>query len=300
MQPSSQSMPQESETSVDIVICVHNAVEHVRRCLESLVRCTDVRHSVILVDDGSDTACHDELTRYANSSLHYTLIRNEQSRGYTRAANQGLRQSRADVVVLLNSDAIVTRQWLDRLLECGSSDPRIGIVGPLSNAAAYQSIPKLFEENDVWSQNPFPDGWDLEDVAAVVSQIAPRVFPRVAFINGFCFAIKRPVIDAIGYFDEESFPEAYGEEDDYCLRAAAAGFTLAVADHAYVYHARAQSYSYERRRAALKRAGTAALLRKHGGKRMRAGLAQLYDEPTLAMIRRELSLYLETTSPPGR
>ena len=32
--------------------------------------------------------------------------------------------------------------------------------------------------------------------------------------------IKRGLIDQIGYLDEERFGDGYGEENDYCLRAA--------------------------------------------------------------------------------
>jgi GT2 family glycosyltransferase len=171
-----------------------------------------------------------------------------------RAANQGLRATTAEYVVLLNSDTIVTQGWLQRLLECGESDPRIGIIGPLSNAASWQSVPLLQAGGD-WATNPLPDGYSVDDVAEVVSSSSRKVFPRVPFINGFCFVVKRSLMDTIGYLDEEMFPEGYGEENDYCLRAADAGFELAVADHAYVFHAKSRSYSHERRH----------LLRKPGG-----------------------------------
>jgi len=115
----------------------------------------------------------------------------------------------------------------------------------------------------------------------------------VPFVNGFCFAIKRAVVDAIGYFDEESFPDGYGEENDYCLRAADAGFELAIADHAYVYHAKSRSYSHERRRE-LGKTGRSALLRKHATERMVTGQALLRDEPALAKMRLALGTLLKT------
>jgi GT2 family glycosyltransferase len=230
-------------TSINVVVCIHDALDDVCRCLASLVLHTDARHRLILVDDGSARPCRDEVFSFARTHSQCTLIRNDQARGYTKAANQGLRASNAELVVLLNSDTIVTPMWLERLAECAASDPKIGVVGPLSNAAGYQSIPLRFDEDGGWALNPLPPGWGPDQVAAVLASIAPRAFPRVTFVNGFCFGIKRVVIDSIGYLDEAGFPDAYGEEDDYCLRAAAAGFELAVADHAYVYHAGSRSYA---------------------------------------------------------
>jgi GT2 family glycosyltransferase len=138
----------------------------------------------------------------------------------------------------------------------------------------------------------------VDAVADVVARIAPRAFPRVPWIHGFCFAVKRQVIDAIGYLDEVAFPKGYAEEYDYCMRAANAGFALAIADHAYVYHAQSQSFSNERLRASLKRAGVAALIRKHGRERVTESLAWLNDEPTLADLRLQLRHLLQETSPP--
>ena len=272
------------ETTAEVVICVHDAIDDVRQCLTSVATHTASRHRLILVDDGSGPACRAELERFAAAQPAVTLLRNDEPEGYTRSANRGLREARADFVVLLNSDTIVTPDWLERLIECVASDSRIGIVGPLSNAATFQSVPRRFDTDLEWALNPLPTGWTPDDVAAVIDANAPRAFPRVGLINGFCFGITRAVIDAIGYFDEAAFPEAYGEEQDYCLRATRAGFTLAIADHAYVYHAWSRSYGRYRRQA-LKDAGSAALMRKHGEERIRTALEMTSDDVTLEAMR---------------
>jgi len=282
-------------STADVVICVRDALEDVRRCLASLARQTDERHRLILVDDGSGEETRAALERFAGAHPRAALIRNERPVGYTRAANQGLRRATADLVVLLNSDTVVTPGWLDRLIECAESDQAIGIVGPLSNAASWQSVPDLYEGGD-WALNPPPPGWGPNEVAAVVAAVSARAFPRVAFVNGFCFAVKRRVIEAIGLLDEEAFPEGYGEENDYCLRAAAAGFGLAIADHAYVYHAKSKSFSHERRRE-LSRRGAAALRAKHGPGVIEAGVARLREEPALAAVRAAVGRALRETSP---
>lgn len=279
----------------EIVICVHNALDDVRLCLASVTAYTASCHRIVLIDDGSEADCREELERFAESQATVTLLRNEERTGYTRAANRGLRESRAGLVVLLNSDTIVTPGWLERLQECAESDARIGIVGPLSNAATFQSVPERYSSGREWALNPLPAGWGAEDVAAAVAAIAPRAFPRVGVLNGFCFGITRAVIEAIGYFDEAAFPDGYGEEVDYCLRATKAGFALAVADHAYVYHAANRSYGAERREA-LKQASRAAQLGKHKAKRIRAAISQTYADPTLCKLRDGIASVLNSGS----
>ena len=248
--------------SVAIIVCVHNALSDVTRCLESVLSQTFPPYSLILVDDGSDEATKNFLERFS-AGQNAQLIRNSTAKGYTLAANQGLRSSStADFAVLLNSDTIVSAQWLDRMIMCAESDPQVGMVGPLSNTASWQSIPEILINGD-WADNELPQGMDIGTMASVVAARSARLYPRIPLLNGFCMLVKRKLINEIGIFDEESFGQGYGEENDYCLRTRAAGWSLALADDVYVYHAQSKSYSHERRKTLSLRAGE-NLARKHG------------------------------------
>ena len=67
----------------------------------------------------------------------------------------------SEAIVLLNSDTIVTEHWLTKLYDAlFNGDPKIQIVGPLSNAASFQSLPNLKDPvTGGWSINPYPLGW---------------------------------------------------------------------------------------------------------------------------------------------
>ncbi len=273
----------ERTASVDIIVCVHNALDDVRRCLESVVRYTTSPYTLILVDDGSDAPVQEYLRRFAETQ-GVTLLRNERARGYTRAANQGLRASMGDYALLLNSDTVVTPGWLDGMVACAVSDERIGLVGPLSNTASWQSVPKTLNEQGDWAANALPEGVDIAEMAARIRRASARLYPRIPFLNGFCLMIRRQVLDTVGYFDEETFGAGYGEENDYCLRARQAGWELAVADDVYVYHAQSKSYSHERRRQLALRADE-KLAAKHGQPRITQGVRLCRENPVLAGIR---------------
>jgi len=247
--------------AVDIIICVHNALEDVRKCLESVLHHTCPPYALIVVDDGSGTETCDYLERFATDNAAQ-LIRNESARGYTLAANQGIRASRSPYVVLLNSDTVVSSEWLDRMVACAESDPDIGIVGPLSNTASWQSIPDIEQDGD-WSNNPLPAEMTVEEMAWQVAIYSGRLYPRIPFLNGFCLLIKRDLMDEIGEFDEQNFAQGYGEENDYCFRSRQVGWSLAIADDVYIYHAQSKSYSTERRRLLCEHAGQ-VLARKYG------------------------------------
>jgi len=211
-------------------------------------------------------------------------LRNEDAKGYAKAANQGLNHSKADYVVLLNSDTIVSPQWLDRLVQCAEEDFQVGLVGPLSNTASWQSIPEQFDESGDWAKNPLPEGLAAADYGKMVAYYSGRVYPRIPFLNGFCLLTKRQVIGQIGYFDDQTFADGYGEENDYCLRASKAGWHLSVADDAYVYHAQSQSYSHERRKMLTER-GNKALAIKHGQQIINKGVEVCRYERVLQGVR---------------
>ena len=268
--------------AVDIIICVHNALEDVKKCLESVLRHTPPPYELILVDDGSSAETQDYLERFAKDN-HAQLIRNESARGYTLAANQGLRASRSPYVMLLNSDTVVSAEWIDRMIACAESDPTIGIVGPLSNTASWQSIPDI-EHNGDWSNNPLPVGMTVEEMARQVAIYSGRLYPRIPFLNGFCLLIKQALIEEIGELDEQNFAQGYGEENDYCFRTRQAGWSLAIADDVYIYHAQSKSYSTERRRLLCEHAGQ-VLASKYGQSSIEEGVYFCQSNRVLEGIR---------------
>lgn len=276
---------------VDIVICVHNALSDVQNCLESIRQYTAPPYSLILVDDGSAAPARDYLANFFQSHSNVKLLRNELPLGYTKAANQGLRQASAEYILLLNSDTIVTPGWLDRLIACVTSNPRIGLAGPLSNAASWQSIPELMDAGD-WATNLLPPGVSLEEMACLVARYSARLYPAIPFLNGFCLLLRRQALQEIGYFDEETFGAGYGEENDYVLRARQAGWQTALADDTYIYHAQSRSYSHDRRKTLSERASL-LLAKKHGSSLISQGLAICRHDRVLEGIRARSRVMLD-------
>ena len=288
--PRREAAPVES-TGVDVVVCVHNALDHVRRCLDSIIANTTVDYRLIVVNDGSGEATTLWLRRFAVRWPVVQLIETGGPVGYTCAANQGLRTSSRGKVVLLNSDTIVPRLWLEGLLTCMASDESVGIVGPLSNAASWQSIPERSDGQGGWAVNDLPSGYNVDEFSELVHRVSEFRFPRVSFLNGFCLLIDRRVIDRVGYLDEESFPRGYGEENDYCLRAREAGFDLAVADHCYVYHAKSKSFG-SANRDKLAKDGHEALFRKYGRALVEVGTDAVRNSLELAAIRSRVMSFI--------
>jgi GT2 family glycosyltransferase/glycosyltransferase involved in cell wall biosynthesis len=243
--------------SIDIVVPVYNAPDDVRTCVDSVLAHTDRRHRVTLIDDASPdpriAQYFDELR--AQALPHVTLLVNPVNLGFTGTANRGFALSRRDVV-LLNSDTIVSRGWLDALMRCAASDPAIGTITPFSNNAEILSYPR-FCVNNAW-----PDGADPSPRADAFARAAVPTYPDLPTGVGFCFYVRRALLDDIGGFDP-GYGAGYGEENDFCLRAAAHGWRNVLADDAFVAHTGGRSF--RDLKAALVPKNSATLLARHPG-----------------------------------
>ena len=277
---------------VTVVIPVFNALEETLGCLDSLNGTTTVPLLASVIDDASDAPVREALVAYAADKPWIRIHSFAQNRGYTSAADYGIRDARTEWVVLLNSDTVVTRGWLEGMLACARSLPDIAFVGPVSNAASYQSVPELYDATGKWKLNQLPSGVTPEDMASIVRQVSAREYPLVPLLNGFCTLMKRSAFIELGGLNVTAFPQGYGEENDLCLRAIKAGLKLAVADDVYVYHVKSASFGGMRRKE-LSKNGDAALKKLHPEIDIAALTGSLRETPTLVALRRSVAAQLE-------
>ncbi|WP_426315281.1 glycosyltransferase [Methylobacterium fujisawaense] len=225
--------------------------------------------TLLAVNDRSpDPELTADLARLAGRGLFH-LVENERNLGFVRSVNRalGLRQGRA--VVLLNSDAQVFGDWLDRLVahaepEAGpgaapraeaGAGLRVGSVTPLSNNATICSYPR-FNAN-----NTMPLEIDRADLDRMAAQVNRGHAVPVPTGVGFCMYMTAAALDAVGTLDAEAFGKGYGEENDWCLRAIKAGFVNLLAEDVFVHHAGQISFGLDEGGEYVQ--GQAALLAKH-------------------------------------
>jgi GT2 family glycosyltransferase len=213
-----------------VVVPVHDGADVLPACLASLARTLPADAHVELVDDAScDPAIARILREHAAAASHQvSIVHQADNLGFVRTVNAAFARAAGGDVILLNSDTIATRGWYERLLACAASDPRIATATPFSNNAEICSLP-------TWcAANPVPT--DPEAVAAACVAAGPPTYPDLPTGVGFCMYVRGAAITAIGDFDAASFGIGYGEENDFCLRAAAHGWRNVLCDDAYVVH----------------------------------------------------------------
>ena len=249
---------------IDVIVPVYAGEEETRRCLASLLaaRC-ETAFEVVVVDDCSPEPSLSAWLDEQAAAQRITLLRHAHNRGFVAAVNSGMAQHPERDVVLLNSDTEVANDWLDRIVACAGSSPDIATITPFSNNATVCSYPY--------------NGWGGEvpgtlGLARLDRLFAETLAGRIADLPtavGFCMFIRRACLDAVGSFDEAAFGRGYGEENDFSLRAAKAGWRNVLAADVFVYHRGAVSFGDGRFE--LMRQAEGILLGRHPDYNQRVG-----------------------------
>lgn len=235
----------EHDLVIDIIVPVFNAFSHLKRCLESVVEHTDRPYRLIVIDDASvDDRVWPWLSAFRRSAssamLRECVIRrNNRNVGFPETVNRGFALS-AGHVVILNSDTEVVPGWLGRMLAPMLRDDRIASVTPLSNSATICSFP--IQNGD----QPPRDGASASAIDECVYAYGSDTPFEIPTGVGFCMMLSRAALDAVGWFDASLFGHGYGEENDWCRRAAARGFRNVAIANLHILHAEGASFATAR------------------------------------------------------
>ena len=243
---------------VDVIVPVYRGHDDTLACIHSVLASRNTTaHELVIIDDCSpEPDLVAALEGIAAQRLVH-LVRNATNQGFVRSAIMGMGLHPERDVILLNSDTIVYGDWIDRLRAHRLEKKQIGTITPWSNNATILSYPATCQNNDI----------DLElDFAELDRLIAGALAAQACDIPtgvGFCFYVSRACMDDIGTFDQEAFGRGYGEENDFCLRAAARGWRNIAACDVFVRHT--GEVSFQEDGVEARRLASAALLKLHPG-----------------------------------
>ena len=217
--------------NLTIIIPVYNAAEKVDKCIQSIIKNTKLSEQIklLIIDDCSPEESVKKVLNKYRQLRFVTIMRNSKNLGYTVNINKAIKLVKNRDVILLNSDTIVTKDWVKKIQKVAYMSPSIGTVTPVSNSAGAFSVPQS-------GVNIIPPFLDVEEMAKLVEDCGRNKFFDVPTGNGFCFFIKEQVIQEVGLFDEENFPRGYGEENDYSMRVKQHGFLNLVTLDTYIFH----------------------------------------------------------------
>lgn len=230
--------PPPLQNVVDIIVPVYDGFDYLAPLFRSIAQNTRSPHRLIVVDDASpDRRVRYYLEKLVREHPNLTLLRNDTNLGFVATVNRAATHAAGDFV-LLNTDVEVPPYWLERLMAPMQADRKIASITPFSNAATICSFPEMNVDNP-----PFA-GLDVQRIDRWFQRVRTDV-PLIDLPTGvgFCMGVNGDVWRSIGEFDELTFERGYGEENDWCLRAKAAGYRNVITPNLFIHHKHGGSFS---------------------------------------------------------
>jgi GT2 family glycosyltransferase len=216
---------------IDVIVPVYRGEQATRRALESVLASpVATAYELIVVDDASPEPAISAWLRDLAAKRAITLVTHAHNQGFVRSVNEAMALHDDRDVVLLNSDTEVAPGWLDRLVACGAREAHAGTVTPFSNNATICSYPRFAQ------RNALPEGMTTAMLDRLCAQENTGRSVDIPTGVGFCMFISRACLAQVGFFDADAFGTGYGEEVDFCMRAARAGWRHVLCADTFVFH----------------------------------------------------------------
>lgn len=222
---------------VDVVVPVYGDLEATKACFNALLtRSPGTAMRVVAIDDASPDERISRLLDGLAAAGKLVLIRNPGNLGFVRSVNIGMARHPGRDVVLLNADTVVSDGWLGRLRAAAYQAADTGTVTPWSNDATICSYPAANAPTAL-------AGVDIDALNRLAGECLAGQTLDIPTAVGFCMYIRRDCLAQVGWFDADAFGTGYGEENDFCLRAAATGWMHRMALDVFVGHVGSASFS---------------------------------------------------------
>lgn len=210
------------------ILVTYNGEKWIRKCLTTVTE-SSVATNIIVVDNNSKD---NTLNIIEKEFPDVVLLRQTINLGFGAANNIGisyaLRQG-ADYVFLLNQDAYLEKDTIEKLMEVHKKNDDFGLLSPIHLNGKGDKLDQNFSHYINYNANPdfYSD--------FVLKKPLPIVY-KVPFVNAAGWLISKNCLETVGGFDPVFFH--YGEDVNYCQRLKYHGFKIGVVPQVFLKHDR--------------------------------------------------------------
>ena len=208
----------------DVIIPIYNSPEWVKMCVYALYKNTPEEYlgKVILMNDNSDYLTCNCIQNLSKKYEKIEVYKNEENLGFIKNVNKGMDKTTEDYILLLNTDCLISKNTIPKLIEHMEKNKKIGLICPISSNAANLSY-------------DIPENYSYMQVDELFYENFKGINFDACTVVGNCLMLSRECMKETGYLDE-IYGMGYGDETDYQFKAHSKGFEAKVAIDTYVYH----------------------------------------------------------------
>ena len=219
--------------TIDIIIPVFNELVLLPPLCKSIVDNTLSPYRLFIIDDCStEKDVYPFLNKFKldHPQLTIEIIQNKKHIGFINSVNQVVQYTKNNFVIL-NCVHELPTGWLERLMHPILENKSIASTTPFT---ADDLIHRYFDLLDIKDN----------DINFSVNKL-DRFFQNLIPINeihniytgfGFCMGVNKLIFDEIGLFDNNSSRAEYGDEAEWCIKAAKKGYRNIFVPNLFVYH----------------------------------------------------------------
>lgn len=219
------------KVKISVVVLSWNTKGLLRDCLKSVKQSLvgDFKVEIIVVDNASNDGSVEMVKREFSETR---LIINEKNLGYGKGNNVGIKAAKGEYVLVLNSDTIIDKGAIEKLVEFLDKNKGVAIVGPklLNSDGTPQANCGRFPNLTISFIMLYLEHFGLGRLV----RWSPDKSQFVDWLMGAAFIARREVFEKIGGFDEKIF--MYMEEIEWFYRARKAGFKAYFLKEAEIVH----------------------------------------------------------------
>lgn len=221
---------------VSVIIVTYNSAHYISFCLDSLSKSKNYDLLDILIVDNDSRDHTADLIKQRFSKVRLLVM--DENIGFAAACNYGAEQAKADKLLFLNPDCVLTEDAIAHLLD-GVKFANVGMAGPLLIDGSGRILPETARDIPSLKSaffklvgNPFGLGDNY------YHKISDETF-EAPILSGACMIMEKKKFYQIGQFDEAFF--MYGEDIDLSFRMKQGGFHNLVIPDAQVIHFKGES-----------------------------------------------------------
>jgi GT2 family glycosyltransferase len=222
---------------LSIIIISFNTENILLACLDSIIKNTKrISYEIIVVDNASTDGSVDAIRKYKKKT-NLRLITNKDNLGFGKANNQGIKESKAKYILLLNSDCLVQKKAIEDTLYWMDKHPSVGVAscalvnhdGSLQGTGGYfPTLIRVFSWMTI-QDLPFVDKFikpfhPMKSKSYHTGDNFYRTEKELDWVTGAFFLMRKSIVKEVGYFDRDYF--MYMEEVDYCFRIKNKGWKI--------------------------------------------------------------------------
>lgn len=204
---------QVEELTVSIIIPTFNNWQYTQNCLKSIFNSKQnkTKYEVIVIDNASKDETRTQLKNLTKKHSNLKVILNDRNYGFAVANNIAAKNSNSDYLLFLNNDTIVSKNWLDKMVDASIKNDA-GIVGAKliypGNTIQHAGVVIREYQDNIFAYHPF----NKEKSDYVLA----NVYREYQAVTGACLLIKRNLFIEVGMFDE-NYLNGY-EDVDLCFK----------------------------------------------------------------------------------